>query len=83
MLHFLGFAILGLLTVWRLGERRRGLAVILLWFVGLAAYGVFDETTQPFFNRDCEFFDWIADCGGGAFGMTIGVVATRFALFGS
>ena len=85
LLHFLGFTLMGVLTVWRLGgdPRRLGIRILMFWYLGLVAYGTIDETTQPFFQRDCEFLDWAADCGGGAFGMTLGVLALRFPLLGS
>lgn len=85
LLHFLGFMLIGVLTVWRMGNDPRRFAprALLLWFLVLVAYGAIDETTQPFFNRDCEFFDWVADCGGGAFGMVLGVLCLRFPFFGT
>lgn len=84
LLHFLGFTLIGVVTVWRMGgdPRRRSLRVLVYWYLGLVAYGAFDETTQPFFQRDCEFLDWVADCGGGAFGMLLGTLALRFPLLG-
>ncbi len=85
LLHFLGFTLIGVLTLWQLGTEPRRMTpkFLFLWYLGLVAYGAIDETTQPYFGRDCEFYDWVADCGGGAFGMVLGVLAMRFPLFGS
>lgn len=79
LLHFSGFLLLSLLSVWRMAEPgvpiRR--ATIVIYLAGLAIYGIVDETTQPFMGRDCEFFDWVADCGGAIAGLALGVWTHR------
>ena len=41
------------------------------------AYGAFDETTQPYFNRSGEVADWLADAAGVA--LAVGVVGLFWA----
>lgn len=76
LMHFLGFTLLGMLVVWRRSGVPRPSAVwdLLPGFVALALYGVLDEMTQPPFGRDCEFYDWLADCGGAAAGLWLGAL---------
>jgi hypothetical protein len=40
-------------------------------FPVVAAYGAFDELTQPIFRRDAEWGDWYADCTGAAVAVLI------------
>ncbi len=82
LLHFIGFAVIGILTVWRLGEYRQRLSPALLagYFAALAAYGLFDELTQELVGRTFEWGDWIADLLGAACGMGIGVACHRHGL---
>jgi VanZ family protein len=70
--HFLAYwglsmalGVLGLIfwPKWRL------LPLIIIPIV--AAYGAFDEITQPMFHRDAELNDWFADCTGAAIAMLI------------
>lgn len=72
--HLIGYALLGVVTCWRFGgsEHGRG-AVMLAVFIGLAAYAVVDELTQPWFGRSCEWGDWLADLGGASIGLLIGL----------
>jgi len=44
---------------------------------GLMAYGVFDELTQPIFNRRASIYDWLADVAG----TIIAVIIMETALF--
>lgn len=72
LLHFGAyFGLAVLLLTWRLSRQsitfRR---VILLWLM-IAAYGIFDEVTQPLVNRDAEVVDWLADIAGAAVGLMI------------
>lgn len=81
VLHFTGFAALGIVGIWRLtGDSRRitGLAAMAS-FVGLALYGVIDEATQPYFGRSCEFGDWVADVCGAAAGTLAALACLRLA----
>lgn len=80
ILHFAGFTVIGLLTVWRLGEggRRIHPAQLVGWFLFLVMYGLFDEATQELVGRNFEWYDWLADCAGGAFGMLVGLFCMRW-----
>lgn len=75
-LHVLGFTVLGFLTLWRLSAQPNRLAgtTIVVWFVGLLAYGAFDELTQPITGRSCEFGDWLADSAGAAIGFILALI---------
>jgi len=82
LLHFAGFTTLGLLTIWRIsagGVQIRS-KVAWLWYLGLVAYGLFDETTQPLVRRSFQWGDWIADCGGAAAGVAIALLCHRWTL---
>jgi len=60
--HFLGYgALTGLLflALWVSRPNMRWMPLIVLGIV--LAYAAFDELTQPFFHRDAEFGDWLAD----------------------
>ena len=61
-----------LLIVW-FGSRRpvSFRKIGLLWLL-IAAYGIFDETTQPLFGRHAEVADWLADIVGAALGLALG-----------
>lgn len=78
LMHFLGFTVLGVLLVWRVGShpRRQTMWSLLPLYSALILYGAVDELTQPPFGRDCELYDWLADCGGGAVGVALGALAT-------
>ena len=73
VLHFTGFTALGILTVWSTGGASRAITLRCLGLsvFGLAVYGVFDETTQPYFGRSCELSDWAADLAGAMAGTAI------------
>ncbi|HVP11621.1 MAG TPA: VanZ family protein [Phycisphaerae bacterium] len=73
LLHVAGFSALGIMTIWRMGDVPRGITirVLALSFVGLVAYGIFDEATQPYFGRTFDLLDWAADIGGAAVGTAI------------
>lgn len=42
-----------------LGWRRLAMVIGIV-----AVYGAFDETTQPLFGRNCDWYDWLADLQG-------------------
>lgn len=71
LLHFVGFAGLGLLTAWQAASGRSAPASrkVAAWFLALIAYGALDELSQPIAGRSCELGDWLADCGGAAVGI--------------
>lgn len=49
-----------------LGWRRLAMIIAIA-----ATYGAFDETTQPLFGRNCDWYDWVADLQG----CLLGIVA--------
>ncbi len=73
LLHYAGFTFLSALTIWRLraGRRKVSLPMATAWLAALMIYGAFDELTQPYFHRSCEFFDWLADLGGSVVGISL------------
>jgi VanZ family protein len=66
--HFVAYAVLTLMagvTLWMAFPARRWIGFLPLFSVlGAAAYGAFDEITQPITGRTRDFRDWVADCGG-------------------
>jgi VanZ family protein len=66
--HFLAYGLLcGMmgLTLWVAFPTRRWVYRLpLLIVLGAAAYGAFDEITQPLTRRTADVHDWLADCGG-------------------
>jgi VanZ family protein len=40
-------------------------------FVAVVAFGLADEPTQPLTGRDCDSFDWLADCLGATCGVLL------------
>ncbi len=70
VLHFTGYAVFGfLIAVWTSTRRKFGLREFAAGFGVIFAYAIFDEVTQPYFGRDCEFVDMLADWCGGTTGM--------------
>ncbi|MBS0210600.1 MAG: VanZ family protein [Planctomycetes bacterium] len=70
--HFSAYAVLMVLLVVAQRARRGDLANgarswLARWgvlFITVAAYAAFDELTQPYFRRDADFYDWVADLAG-------------------
>ncbi len=79
VLHFVGFAALGIVGIWRLNGTSRPirLAEAAVVLAGLAVYAAVDELTQPYFGRSCEFGDWVADVCGAFIGVLIGLACHR------
>jgi VanZ family protein len=83
LLHFSAYAGLSFLLALRLalkrasaaGEWLRLPALAMrdtLWIMALiVGYSIFDEVTQPYFGRTCDFFDALADWIGGSFGLGV------------
>ncbi|MBU6327783.1 MAG: VanZ family protein [Verrucomicrobia bacterium] len=46
-------------------------------FFALTIFAAFDELSQPFFTRNCDLSDWIADIAGAAFGLLVSTAAIR------
>ena len=64
--HFLAYLVLAFLlgtTLYLALPAKRPRLPLLVLLAG-ALYGALDELTQPFFKRDCELGDWLADVGG-------------------
>ena len=64
--HLIGYMLLSVglglcLSVCRGPLGWRQLAMI-IGIVGI--YGAFDESTQPLFGRNCDWYDWLADLRG-------------------
>ena len=51
---------------------RTAVAIVAL----LAAFGAFDELTQPLVGRDCDMLDWCADVTGTLLGLAAFRLAT-------
>jgi VanZ family protein len=79
LLHMASYAVLGLLAVLAYGSRwrRPATGVIALFFM-LAAWGILDEATQPFFGRAADVIDWAYDVVGVVLGLAAGLVASRW-----
>jgi len=82
-LHVLAYFTAAILIL--LGFLRRvrftEILILVLWLLIL---GIVDEWTQPYFNRTCDFFDWLSDMGGVAAGTAVVVtlcLVKRRALF--
>ncbi len=79
LLHMASYAVLGLLALLAYGSRwrRPATGVIALFFM-LAAWGILDEATQPFFGRAADVIDWAYDVVGVVLGLAAGLVASRW-----
>lgn len=72
ILHFSGFAILGLLIGARLRIlKQRDWKHFTIAAAIVMLYAMIDELTQPLVGRDAEFYDWIADSCGVSLGLAI------------
>ncbi|MGQ0633671.1 MAG: VanZ family protein [Planctomycetaceae bacterium] len=76
--HYVAYAVLGgLLTCWWWQRRgltwRSALGLVLV----IAAYGAFDESTQPLFGRESDLLDWRADAIGAATGVALFSLSRR------
>ncbi len=79
-LHFVGFVVLGMVTIWRIagGGARISVRAAGGWFLGLVAYGLFDEVSQELVGRTFQWTDWAADGAGAAVGVLAAVVWSRW-----
>jgi VanZ family protein len=83
LLHFTGYAGFGfLIAIWMLTKRTFGPRDCAIAFCIIFIYAIVDEVTQPWFGRDCEFLDMVADWCGGlaglAFFLLVGALRRRF-----
>lgn len=77
--HALAYGLLGLLAALAYGGLWKSiLTAAAMLFTMLAAWGVVDELTQPFFGRACDVNDWVSDCVGAAVGMAVGLAFERW-----
>ncbi|HEY4263157.1 MAG TPA: VanZ family protein [Schlesneria sp.] len=79
LLHFCAYCGLAVLLLsWRITRGRVSLSQLLLFWLMIGAYGIFDEMTQPLVGRDCDIKDWLADLTGAAIGLAVAwPIATR------
>lgn len=69
VLHFTGYFILSFLLGSFLASKKKSASSLFQFcFVILLFYGLFDENTQPYFGRDFEWFDLLADLLGTSLG---------------
>jgi VanZ family protein len=71
VVHISLFAVLGFLLCHRVSRKRSYKKKLGIVLVVLAAYGAFDELTQPFVGRTAEILDWVADIIGAYIGFAI------------
>ncbi len=72
LVHFGSYGVLALMLAWTVHGRSQltRLSALLLFGV-IALYGAVDELTQRLVpSRSADFADWVADCAGGAIGLT-------------
>lgn len=79
--HRIGYFLLAFglslsLSAWK-GRLRFGRLALIFGVIAIS--GAFDETTQPFFGRECDWYDWLADLQGGAAGALMGLAIDRAA----
>lgn len=72
VLHFVAYGGLAVLLLgWRASRRVPTLQTVVMLWVLIAVYGLFDEVTQPLVGRHCDFGDWIADITGAGLGLVV------------
>jgi len=82
VMHFLAFTGLAFLMALGVGGRRptwRTYATVLL---AALMYAGFDEVSQLLVGRHCDFWDWVADSCGTAFGLLGYLILTVAYQFG-
>ena len=79
LLHMAAYGVLGLLAALAYGGRwQTTWSAAIALFVLLAAWGIVDELTQPFFGRLADASDWVCDLIGGGIGLAAGLAASRW-----
>jgi len=72
VLHFVAYGGLAVLLLgWRASRRAPTLQTVVMLWVLIAVYGLFDELTQPLVGRHCDVGDWFADIIGAGIGLTV------------
>lgn len=72
LIHFLAYGLLSgllFLAMWISRPNMRWLPGVVLGII--VAYAAFDELTQPFFQRDAEFGDFLADSSAGLIAVSV------------
>lgn len=85
VLHFLAYTGLAFLMSLGVGGRRPTWRAFVLVMVAALMYAAFDEFSQLLVGRSCDFWDWIADCGGigtGLFGYWVATVIYQSRMLG-
>ncbi|MCC7085383.1 MAG: VanZ family protein [Pirellulales bacterium] len=79
-IHFFAYGGLGALamiaTAWRVSANVKAWHLLLI-VVAFAAFGGFDELTQPLVGREADRFDWFADVAGVIIGAAAGAAVMR------
>lgn len=72
LLHFCAYGGLAVLLLsWRITRGRVSMRQLLVLWLMIGAYGIFDEVTQPLVGRDSDVKDWLADLTGAAIGLAV------------
>jgi VanZ family protein len=72
LLHFGAYCGLAILLLsWRITRGRVSIRQLLVFWLMIGAYGIFDEVTQPLVGRDSDIKDWLADLTGAAIGLAV------------
>ncbi|MDB5346753.1 MAG: hypothetical protein JWP89_5130 [Schlesneria sp.] len=72
LLHFCAYGGLAVLLLsWRITRGRVSIRQLLMLWLMIGAYGIFDEMTQPLVGRDSDIEDWLADLTGAAIGLAV------------
>lgn len=74
-LHLLAYFALGCCAYFASAVTLPGRRWIWVWvLIGGSLFALFDETTQPFFKRSADVFDWIADVIGLTIAIMVGLI---------
>lgn len=71
VVHLTAYAVLSFLLCYCLQRAGYwgGIATAMGAWLVVVGYGVFDEITQPYFNRTCDVYDLYADAVGAVIGI--------------
>jgi len=72
LIHFLAYGLLSgllFLALWMSRPNMRWLPLVVLGII--VAYAAFDELTQPIFQRDAEFEDFLADSAAAVIAVSV------------
>jgi VanZ family protein len=73
IVHFSSFAVLAALVAiaWRSIWGQLPVSSALAAWLLVVTYAAGDEISQPWFRRDCDYYDWRADAWGAALGLAL------------